>query len=200
MADADSIVAMAQAYADSLKQRAEAFVSTLPNVAQPTDSLVIACGPGLSIQPASFVDSISAILGQLNGQTLNAPAMVTPSAMEPTAPTTADLCLTSIASTDLTNLQVPDFTAGPAAYLRPRKSCVSGAGRAAVDKRLLSSDRYASLLGSSASAWLPRCPFTCAQNAVLRACRDRIAASKASCDSSGSKPIPVAAISRSRAQ
>ena len=63
MADADSIIAKAQAYADSLQQRAEAFVATLQNVAQPTDSLVIASGPGLSIQPAPFVDSISAILG-----------------------------------------------------------------------------------------------------------------------------------------
>ena len=200
MADANSIIAKAQAYADSLQQRAEAFVATLQNVAQPTDPLVIASGPGLSIQAAPFVDSISAILGQLNGQTLNAPAIVTPSAMTPTAPTNADLCLTSIASTDLTNLQVPDFTAGQAAYPPPRESCMRGADAAAVDKRLLSSDRYASLLGSSSSAWLLRCPFTCAQNAVLRACRDRIAASKASCDSSGRKPMPVAAISRSRAQ
>ena len=37
MADADSIIAKAQAYADSLQQRAEAFVATLQNVAQPTD-------------------------------------------------------------------------------------------------------------------------------------------------------------------
>ena len=137
MADADSIIAKAQAYADSLQQRAEAFVATLQNVAQPTDPLVIASGPGLSIQAAPFVDSISAILGQLNGQTLNAPAIVTPSAMAPMALTNADLCLTSIASTDLTNLQVPDFTAGQAAYPPPRESCMRGADAAAVDKRLL---------------------------------------------------------------
>ena len=118
MADANSIIAKAQAYADSLQQRAEAFVATLQNVAQPTDPLVIASVPGLSIQAAPFIDSISAILGQLNGQTLTAPAIITPSAQAPTAPTNAELGLTSIATTDLTNLQVPDFTAvAPALYL-----------------------------------------------------------------------------------
>ena len=90
MADANSIIAKAQAYADSLQQRAEAFVATLQNVAQPTDPLVIASGPGLSIQAAPFIDSISAILGQLNGQTPTAPAIVTPNAQAPTAPTNAD--------------------------------------------------------------------------------------------------------------
>ena len=34
---------------------AEAFVATLQNVAQPTDPLVIASGPGLSIQAAPFI-------------------------------------------------------------------------------------------------------------------------------------------------
>ncbi len=118
MADANSIIAKAQAYADSLQQRAEAFVATLQNVAQPTDPLVIASVPGLSIQAAPFIDSISAILAQLNGQTLTAPAIITPSAQAPMAPTNAELGLTSIATTDLTNLQVPDFTAvAPALYL-----------------------------------------------------------------------------------
>ena len=67
----------------------------------------------MSIQAAPFIDSISAILGQLNGQTLTAPAIITPSAQAPTAPTNADLGLTSIATTDLTNLRLPDFTAAP---------------------------------------------------------------------------------------
>ena len=40
MADANSIIAKAQSYADSLQQRAEAFVATLQNVAQPTDRRV----------------------------------------------------------------------------------------------------------------------------------------------------------------
>jgi len=113
MADANSIIAkaQAQAYADRLQQRAEAFVATLQNIAQPTDPLVIASGSGLSIQAAPFIDSISAILGQLNGQTQTAPTIVTPNAQAPAAPTNIDLGLTSIATTDLTNLQVPDFTA-----------------------------------------------------------------------------------------
>ena len=74
---------------------------------------MIASGPGLLIQAAPFIDSISTILGQLNGQTLTAPVIVTPSAQAPTAPTNADLGLTSITTTDLTNLRLPDFTAAP---------------------------------------------------------------------------------------
>ena len=74
---------------------------------------MIASGPGLLIQAAPFIDSISTILGQLNGQTLTAPVIVTPSAQAPTAPTNADLGLTLITTTDLTNLRLPDFTAAP---------------------------------------------------------------------------------------
>ena len=84
------------------------------------------------------------------------------------------VCLKSVSPADRL-----EAVAGQTAYPPPRESCVRCADRAAVGKRFRSSLRYSSLLGSSSSAWLLRCPFTCAQNAVLHACRSRVAGSRA---------------------